>query len=44
MDARSKDWGADVEISETFDEAERLALDVIVVTRGGGTLRRSLYV
>jgi len=34
---RVQGLGADVEISKKFDEAERLALDVIVVTRGGGT-------
>jgi exodeoxyribonuclease VII large subunit len=34
---RVQGLGADVDISKKFDEAERLALDVIVVTRGGGT-------
>jgi exodeoxyribonuclease VII large subunit len=34
---RVQGLGADIEISRKFDEAERLGLDVIVVTRGGGT-------
>jgi exodeoxyribonuclease VII large subunit len=34
---RVQGLGADVEISKKFDEAERLGLDVVVVTRGGGT-------